>query len=410
MKLWDPNEPIIQHMDEDDVYKLTMGNFIYQFFPNVRVAWELTIRSQSIRMSDYINMVELWEHLDHAANLNYSDEDIVHFRSWGIFPESFLKRLRLVKLSKLHACPETANNGAIKIEADGFWLESSLWETRVLRIIQTLYTRGYAKKHGFDESALINEGDRRLTEKLKILRANPQIKYAAFWMRRAASVLWDKHVTERAVNETPDNLIGISNVHLARKFGKEAVGTRAHELDMVVVGLRRLENDELARLVPYEIMHKWRMTYGHRLLIMLGDTFGTDAFLRRLSPELARVYRGFRLDSGDPFEGCAKYLRYYDAHRIDARDKLALPSDSLNVPLMIELERHFRGQVQMSFGLGTDFSNDLGIPPLPAVMKPCEAAGHPVVKLSDNISKATGPKKEIEEVKRIFGYNSASQV
>jgi nicotinate phosphoribosyltransferase len=37
------------------------------------------------------------------------------------------------------------------------------------------------------------------------------------------------------------------------------------------------------------------------------------------------------------------------------------------------------------------------------VCKVVSANGKPVVKLSDNVSKATGPKEEVERYKKIFG-------
>jgi nicotinate phosphoribosyltransferase len=39
-------------------------------------------------------------------------------------------------------------------------------------------------------------------------------------------------------------------------------------------------------------------------------------------------------------------------------------------------------------------------------MKITSAAGHPTVKLSDNLAKATGDRTEIEVAKRIFGYSA----
>ncbi|TJW41749.1 MAG: nicotinate phosphoribosyltransferase, partial [Mesorhizobium sp.] len=74
--------------------------------------------------------------------------------------------------------------------------------------------------------------------------------------------------------------------------------------------------------------------------------------------------------------------------------------------------RHFHGKVRMSFGWGTNLTNDFeGCAPtksnrldaISLVCKVTEANGRPAVKLSDNPAKATGDEKEIKRYLRIFG-------
>ncbi len=100
-------------------------------------------------------------------------------------------------------------------------------------------------------------------------------------------------------------------------------------------------------------------------------------------------------------------LSFYKKHGIDARDKLIIFSDGLDMQKMIKLHAEFERHINVSFGWGTNLTNDLGIPPLSLVMKLAEAAGKPAIKLSDNIAKATGPHKEIAVAKLIFGYDVA---
>jgi nicotinate phosphoribosyltransferase len=45
---------------------------------------------------------------------------------------------------------------------------------------------------------------------------------------------------------------------------------------------------------------------------------------------------------------------------------------------------------------------DHGLDPISIVCKVISADGHPTVKLSDNPTKAMGPKAEVERYKRIF--------
>jgi nicotinate phosphoribosyltransferase len=78
-----------------------------------------------------------------------------------------------------------------------------------------------------------------------------------------------------------------------------------------------------------------------------------------------------------------------------------------------------RGQVNLSFGWGTNLTNDfLGCAPAGAdgqlraislVCKVVEADGRPAVKLSDNPNKALGLPDEVERYRRVFGASGMSK-
>jgi len=74
--------------------------------------------------------------------------------------------------------------------------------------------------------------------------------------------------------------------------------------------------------------------------------------------------------------------------------------------------RHFHSRVRMSFGWGTNLTNDFrgcdpdgetGLEPISLVCKVTRANGRPAVKLSDNPGKATGDPAEIKRYLRVFG-------
>ena len=80
---------------------------------------------------------------------------------------------------------------------------------------------------------------------------------------------------------------------------------------------------------------------------------------------------------------------------------------------MIEqVYRHFDGRVGMSFGSGTNLTNDFescaprcndGLKAISLVCKVSAANGRPAVKLSDNPNKASGDPREIARYLRLFG-------
>jgi nicotinate phosphoribosyltransferase len=87
-------------------------------------------------------------------------------------------------------------------------------------------------------------------------------------------------------------------------------------------------------------------------------------------------------------------------------------SDALDVATIEETYRHFEGKVRMSFGWGTNLTNDFedcapqpndGLKKISLVCKVSAAGGRPAVKLSDNPNKATGTPAEVARYLRIFG-------
>lgn len=97
----------------------------------------------------------------------------------------------------------------------------------------------------------------------------------------------------------------------------------------------------------------------------------------------------------------------------DPREKLLIFSDGLDVDMIEEAYLHFDGRVRMTFGWGTNLTNDFegcapdgpnpGLDPISIVAKVSEANGRPAVKLSDNPAKATGTPEEIARYLSIFG-------
>jgi nicotinate phosphoribosyltransferase len=147
---------------------------------------------------------------------------------------------------------------------------------------------------------------------------------------------------------------------------------------------------------------------------VLPDSFGTASFLRA-APDWVADWTGFRPDSAPAIEGGEMIMRFWREHGKDPRKKLLIFSDALDVETIEETYRHFDGRVRMSFGWGTNLTNDFedcapreiaNLKAISLVCKVSSANGRPAVKLSDNPEKATGDPKEIERYLRVFGAES----
>ena len=117
--------------------------------------------------------------------------------------------------------------------------------------------------------------------------------------------------------------------------------------------------------------------------------------------KFAKLYDGIRHDSGDPIEFTDKVITHYIKLGIDPTTKTIIFSDGLTPKTACVIKDHCRGKIMCSFGIGTNFSNDVGVKPLNMVIKIIEAkpegeAWQHCIKLSDNTGKHTG---DIEEIK-----------
>jgi len=144
---------------------------------------------------------------------------------------------------------------------------------------------------------------------------------------------------------------------------------------------------------------------------VLPDTFGTTAFLRA-APDWIADWTGFRPDSAPPVPGGEEIIAWWREKGRDPRDKLLVFSDALDADTIAATYRHFAGKARMSFGWGTNLTNDFdgcapqpddGLRAISLVCKVTAANGRPAVKLSDNPQKATGTAEEIARYLRVFG-------
>jgi nicotinate phosphoribosyltransferase len=176
-------------------------------------------------------------------------------------------------------------------------------------------------------------------------------------------------------------------------------------------------DEELAQ-APYKVLDLWKEMYHGNLLVLLPDAFGSTSFLKN-APDSVADWVGYRPDSKDPMIGTQEYIDWIISKNRLPREKLVILSDGMEIDSIEAAFRHFNTlpdpdhRPRLSFGWGTNLTNDFkGCTPvgnenmfksMSLVCKVVEADGRPAVKLSDNPSKAMGPKEEVERYLRVFG-------
>lgn len=402
------DQPIIESLVDVDMYKFTMGQMIFFNYPKVPVEFGFINRTSSVNLTKHIDKSELQEHLDHARSLSYTEKEIHYLRGTNeyqerMFREDYLQHLRSYRLPDYEL---EYYKGDLRLNFPGYWLEASPWETLSLSIMTELYTRSQLKKMSrVERDGLYAKGISNLLEKIKKIKQYPELTFSDFATRRRACRPWHEYIVSILAEELPGQFLGTSNVKLAMEHSLLPMGTSAHELDMVYSRLFGT-TDEAIRYSVQRVGMDWWDLYGWGLSIALTDTFGSDAFFRDCSFERAFRSKGFRHDSGDPIEYGEKVIAFYRKYGIDPKDKMIVFSDGLNVETMIKIFLHFHGRIKVTFGWGTNLGNDLGLIVLSLINKVLKANGLPCVKLSDNLNKGLGPKKEQARFKRIFNYKT----
>lgn len=377
-----------------------MGQIAYERFPLAEVTFTLKNRTPDLPLSQYVDSDELCQRLNEISIKGFSHEEIVYLESLKTqngkprFDEPYLRHLSHIQLPYVSVCLDEKTND-LSIHTKGRWADVSLWETVVMSEVNEQYYRNLVQQQGMTTEAIWAEGDRRLDQKIRLLKMRPDIKFSDFGTRRRFSKAWHDHVVGRLADELPSNFVGTSNPWCAYTYNLQPIGTYAHEMPMVYAAMAEQQGrNPLSGHT--DMMTEWYERYGDDLSIALTDTFTSEFFFADFTVEQAESWHGLRHDSGDPIEFGERAIAFYEEHGIIAANKTIVFSDGLDIETIIHLADHFKGRVSLMFGWGTNLMNDLGLRPNNFVMKATNANGVYTVKLSDNIGKYTGPATQID--------------
>ncbi len=382
---------IIQSLLDTDFYKLTMMQAVLHQFPGAMVEYRFRCRNDGMDIAQFVD--EIWENIHALCKLRLTKDELDYLSSIRFFKSDFIEFLRIFSLSADFIEINVENGFELSIK--GPWLHTILFEVPVLAIISEVYT---SNTHpGLDFS----EGEKRLTDKINYLKQHigtPDFKFSDFGTRRRFSHAWQEHVLINLARELPEHYSGTSNVYFAMKHDWTPIGTMAHEYLQACqsLGPRLIYSQKFA-------FEKWAQEYRGELGIALSDVFGMDAFFRDFDLYFCKLFDGARQDSGDPIEWTDKMLAHYKAHRIDARTKTLVYSDSLSIPKAVEIYKRYHKQTSTVFGIGTNLTNDLGPTPLNNVIKMVYCNGQPVAKVSDSPGKSMcSDDSYIRYLKKVF--------
>lgn len=377
--------PIIQSLLDTDLYKFTMLQVVLHQFPQTHSVYHFRCRNLDDTVYPLTEILDDLNHqLDLLCQLKFKDDELQYLRAMRFIKSDFVDYLELFQLKRRFIQASIDSEGRLDITIEGPMVQAMMFEIFVLAIVNELY---FSRIHHAD---VLEEGERRLKAKIHLLKNydasqhpnDPPFLVSDFGTRRRYSFAWQKHVVEEFHRAVPTIFRGTSNVLLAKELGITPIGTMAHEFLQAFQALDvRLRNFQKAAL------ETWVQEYRGDLGIALTDVVGMDAFLRDFDLYFAKLFDGLRHDSGDPYVWGDKAYEHYKKLKIDSKTKMLTFSDGLDVEKAWALHQYFKDRFQVSFGIGTNLTNDMGQTPLNIVLKLVECNRQSVAKISDSPGK-----------------------
>lgn len=385
---------ILTSILDNDLYKFTMQHAVSVLFPRAKAQYTFVNRDNRKFPSGFAEALQ--HEVNQLKGLRLSDEEKEYLsKACYYLPPTYLDFLHGYRFDPSEV-KITQTGTQLEIKAEGYWYRTILWEVPIMALVSELYFQ-FSDEKPFANKKVIEISRGKLNK-----YDNLKIHFADFGTRRRYSLANQELVVSTMKKETKGSFIGTSNVYLAMKYQLIPIGTHAHEWFM-------FHGAKFGyKLANQLAMDNWVSVYRGDLGIALSDTFTSEAFFKTFDTKLAKLFDGVRQDSGDPIEFAEKVIAHYKSLNIDPTSKTIIFSDSLNPEMVEKITVFCRGKVKISYGIGTNLTNDVGVKPLNIVVKLTATQPEnqdewlPTVKLSDSKGKHLGPADEVQICKSIL--------
>ncbi len=385
-----------QSILDNDFYKFTMQCAAVKLFPYEKGRYTFINRGKHAFPEGFAE--KLQEAVNAMRTLALTNDEYIYFKKTC----PYLNPAYLYFLKGYTYDPSevqiTQNGTDLEVKVEGYWFRTILWEVPILSLISELYYVETRQQRKDDDFIVTNTN-----EKISVYKEE-NAKVAEFGTRRRHSYEVQDIVVKTLVEYGGKNFVGSSNVHFAMKYAHKPIGTHAHEWFMFHAAKYGFK---MANSISLD---HWADVYRGDLGIALADTYTNKVFFEQFDKKLAKLFDGVRHDSGDPIVFYHDVINHYKKLGIDPQSKHIIFSDGLNSESLKEITKAADGNIGLSFGIGTNLTNDTGLRPMNIVMKLTEVSIQenewiPTVKLSDEKGKHTGDPKTIQLAKDILGID-----
>ncbi len=385
----------LQSILDNDFYKFTMQQCVVKIFPRAKAKYQFINRGRHTFPEGFSEALR--KSVDAIASLKLSKEE----KQWLYNTCPYLDPVYLDFLEGYRYDPSEVkiiqHQDELQVTIEGYWYRTILWEVPLLCLISENF---YALQR------LDRENDKTIIEKTKNkieTYGELGVTVAEFGTRRRYSYKVHELVVS-TLKKYGRTFVGTSNVHLARINNTKPIGTHAHEWFMFHAAKYGF------KMANSMALENWVSVYRGDLGIALSDTFTTDEFYEVFDKKFSKLFDGVRHDSGDPLEFADKTIAHYKNLGINPLTKTIIFSDALDLEKVKRIVAYCQNNIGISFGIGTDFTNDVGLKPMNIVIKMTEALPEaepwtPVIKLSDVPGKHSGDEKMIELAREVLGID-----
>lgn len=365
---------------DTDFYTFTVGAAVHANFPNMEVEYEFRCRDEGVRFDESF-MIRFKRALHACHGIKFSHDEISYLISLDCFSPCYIDFLREFTFRPSLFINSHLEDDHLVLRVKGPISSAIFYEVPVLALINQCY---------FDSTEATNfeVGRKILREKIELIAADNKnnvlypIHFLEFGTRRRRSFDWQREVYLTLRDALPTNIIGTSNVLLAKELGERPRGTQSHQWYQIFQATGGLK-DSIKRALD-----TWLITHRGRFAVALTDIVGSKAFFREMDPLHYKAFDGYRGDSGNNHEWLELLRNSLRDASINPQTKDAYLSNALDVPQSLRIHNDWKGQFSdLVFAIGTKFTNHFDRKALNIVIKLCRVNGMPVAKISDDVGK-----------------------
>ncbi|WP_172917625.1 nicotinate phosphoribosyltransferase [Capnocytophaga canis] len=387
------NYRVFNSILDNDFYKFTMQCAVVKLFPNTKGRYKFINRGKHEFPEGFAEAMQ--QSVNQMSQLKLTKEEKAFLKaSCPYLNPAYIDFLEGYRYDPAEV-KITQNGSDFQMEVEGLWYRTILWEVPLLAMVSELYYKLTNAVQWSDNQIIENT-----IEKVKFYE-NLEVVFAEFGTRRRHSYYVHNLVMQTLTKSQKYNFSGSSNVHLAMKYQVKPIGTHAHEWFMFHAAEYGYKMSNALSL------EHWVDVFRGDLGIALSDTYTTDVFFKQFDKKFSKLFDGVRHDSGDPVIFAEKTIEHYKKFGINPLSKYIIFSDGLNPEKVKSITEACKGKIGLSFGIGTNLTNDVGLRPMNIVMKLTEVLTRDnewvsTVKLSDEPNKHTGDPRMIELAKELL--------
>ncbi|WP_432713839.1 nicotinate phosphoribosyltransferase [Pedobacter sp.] len=381
---------------DNDFYKFTMQQGVVRLFPGAKARYQFINRGHHTFPAGFAQVLKVAVQEMALLKLTKEEKNFLEVTCPYLDPVylDFLEGYRY-NPEEVSIWQEGEN---LEVKVEGLWYRTILWEVPLMSLICELYYKMTDAVRISDEEVI------DITRKKIEAYHNLGVTVAEFGTRRRYSYEVHSLVLKALKKYGGGPFIGSSNVHMAMQYQTKPIGTHAHEWFMFHAARYGFN---MANAIGLE---HWVDVYRGDLGIALSDTYTSEIFFKQFDKMFSKLFDGVRHDSGDPLLFADKVIAHYESLGIDPRTKTIIFSDGLNYDKVARIVAYCKDKIGLSFGIGTNLTNDVGPQPMNIVVKmtaayPQDGEWTDVVKLSDDHGKYTGAEKMIDLAKTILALD-----